>query len=41
MSSDGFSLVVCAVSAEEHGSVSMVGLARGAVMKRQNNYLNT
>ena len=33
MSSDGFSLVVCAVSAEEHGSVGMVGLARGAVMK--------
>ena len=41
VSSDGFSLVVCAVSAEEHGSVGMVGLARGAVMKRQNNYLNT
>ena len=41
MSSDGFYLVVCAVSAEEHGSVSMVGVERDAVMKRQKNYFNT
>ena len=35
MSSDGFPLVVYAVSVKEHRSEGMVGLARGAVMKRQ------
>ena len=44
MFSDGFALVVYAVSAEEHRSKGALGIERGAWclgMKRKKNYFNT